>query len=75
MRPERLGGNAVSFSDQAKEDVLGTDEAVVQQAGFFLGKHQHSPRPVGEAFEHSSEGSCTLARLPHLIAAGSTPRA
>ena len=51
-RLECLGGNSFALVDQSQEDVLGADEAVVQQARLFLRKHQHPPCPVGETFEH-----------------------
>ena len=50
--PERLCRNAFALADQPKEYVLGADEAVVEQASFFLSKDEHPPCPVGEAFEH-----------------------
>ena len=52
QRLERLGRHALTLVDQAQQDVLGADEAVVQQARLFLRQHQHSSCPVGEAFEH-----------------------
>jgi hypothetical protein len=38
--------------DQAKQDVFGADEAVVEHARFFLRKHKHPACSVCEAFEH-----------------------
>jgi hypothetical protein len=35
---QRPGRHAVAFTDEAQQDVLGTDEIVVQQTRFFLGK-------------------------------------
>jgi hypothetical protein len=40
--------------DQPKEDVLGTDEAVVEEARLFLCEHKNSASPVCESFEHST---------------------
>ena len=51
-RLEGLGGNALALVDQPEQDVLGADEAVVEQARLFLRKHEHPSCPVGEAFEH-----------------------
>ena len=53
-RLERLGRDALALVDQAQEDVLGADEAVVEQARLFLGQHQDSTSPVCESFEHST---------------------
>ena len=39
--------------DKAQEDVLGTDEVVVQKSGFFLGQDQDSSGSVSESFEHA----------------------
>ena len=51
-RLERLGGDALALVDQSEQDVLGADEAVVEQARLFLRQHQHPSCPVGESFEH-----------------------
>ncbi len=51
-RLECLGGNSLAFVDQSQKNVLGADEAVVQQPRLFLREHQHPPCPVGETFEH-----------------------
>ena len=51
-RLEGLGGHALALVDQPEQDVLGADEAVVEQARLLLRQHQHSSCPVGEAFEH-----------------------
>ena len=64
---ERLGGNALALVDQAEKDVLGADEAVVEQARFLLREYQHSPRPISKAFEHqtaSLDGSNPEPSLP-----------
>src|SRR4051794_16239630 len=51
-RFERLRGDALSFVDQAEEDVLGSDVVVVEQARFFLRQDDHSAGSIGKAFEH-----------------------
>ena len=51
-RFERLRGDALSLVDQAEQDVLGADVAVVEEARFLLGEHDDSSSPVGKAFEH-----------------------
>jgi hypothetical protein len=40
--------------DQAQEDVLGADEAVVEEARLLLSEHENSTSPVCESFEHST---------------------
>jgi len=40
--------------DQSKEDVLSTDEAVIELARLFLRQDQHTPCPIGETLEHST---------------------
>ena len=62
-RLERLGGDTLTFVDQAEQDVLGPDVVVVEQARFFLRQHHHSPSPVGEAFEHLSPYRLRLSPL------------
>ena len=51
---ERLGGDALALVDEPQKDVLGADEAVVEQARFLLRQHQHPPCPISEAFEHQT---------------------
>ena len=60
-RPESLGPYSLFFANQAEEDVLGTDERVVELARFLLRQGQHSPRPLGEALEHGSKGIAPAA--------------
>ena len=49
---EGLGGDAFALVDQAEQDVLGPDVAVVEQARFLLGEDDDPAGPVGETFEH-----------------------
>jgi hypothetical protein len=44
--------------DQAQEDVLRANEAVVQEARLFLCEHKNSTSPVCESFEHSTASIC-----------------
>jgi hypothetical protein len=37
--------------DQAEQDVLGTDEFMVELPGLFLRKDEHTSSPVSESFE------------------------
>ena len=57
---ERLGGDAFTLVDEAEEDVLGADVAVVQQPSFLLCQHHDPPSPIGEAFKH--DGSVSACR-------------
>ena len=59
-RFHRLGGDAFTFVDEAEQDVLGADVAVVQQACFLLRQHHHPTGPIGEAFKHG--GSVPVGR-------------
>ena len=52
QRLHGLRGHALTLVDETKENVLGTDVAVVQQASFFLRQHNHPTSPIGEAFKH-----------------------
>src|SRR5258708_29397256 len=47
-----LGGDALALTDQAEQDVLGTDVVVVQHPGLFLSQDHNPPRPVGKPLEH-----------------------
>ncbi len=76
---ERLGGDPLALVDQPEEDVLGSDEAVVEQARFLLRQHQHPPCPVGETFEHpdrlslfplASRSSVPVALVHHAATPG-----
>jgi hypothetical protein len=49
-----VGGDAVPFAEAAEQEVLGTDEVVVEQAGLLLGEHEDPATAVGEALEHDS---------------------
>ena len=60
---EGLRGNALALVDQPEENVLGADEAVIEQARFLLRQHQHPPCPVGETFEHPDRLSLFLLLL------------
>ena len=57
---EGLGRDALTLVDETQQDVLGPDEAVIEQARFLLRQHQHPPCPVGEAFEHPDRLSLSL---------------
>src|SRR5207302_11471666 len=48
---EGLGCDALTLVDEAQQDVLGTDEVVVEQARFLLSEDEHSSGSVCEAFE------------------------
>jgi len=38
--------------EEAKQDVLGANETVVEETRFLLGQHQDSSGAVGESLEH-----------------------
>src|SRR6201999_2358192 len=48
------GAQAAVIVDQAQQQVLGPDPAVVQDLGLFLGPHDDLPRPVAEPLEHAA---------------------
>jgi hypothetical protein len=50
---------------QAEEDVLGSDETMVEAAGFFLGQYQDTPGLVSEPLEHLRKlaTACSLCPL------------
>src|SRR5207302_7815743 len=48
---EGLGCDALTLVDEAQQDVLGTDEVVVEQARFLLSEDEHSSGSICEAFE------------------------
>ena len=57
---QRPGGDALAFMDEAEEDVLSPDEAVIEQPGFLLGQHEDSATAVCKALEHgNSVGRCS----------------
>ena len=49
---QRLGGQALAFVEQAEQEVLGTDEIVVEDARLLLGEDQDAPGSVNETLEH-----------------------
>src|SRR6266496_3527871 len=48
QRHQHLSGHAVALTDEAEQDVLGTDVSVAQSAGFPLRQLQHLFRSRGE---------------------------
>ena len=53
-RVEGLGGDALALVDQAEQDVLSADEAVVELACLFLGKDEHPSCSVGKSLKQRS---------------------
>ena len=74
--PQRLQGfgpHSIALPDQSQQDVLSPDERVVELARFLLGECQHPPSPVGEAFEHRSQGSFRTPPVQGLVAGHAFP--
>jgi hypothetical protein len=59
-------GDSLALMDKTKEDVLGPYVIVIKQPGFFLGKYNDSPGPIGESFKHlfTSKLRRTVFRAP-----------
>ncbi len=51
-RFEGLRGDALTFVDEAQQDVFRADVAVIQQLRLILGKDDHATRAIGKPFEH-----------------------
>src|SRR3954451_101248 len=49
---QRLRGEPLVLADEAEQEVLGPDAAVVQAAGLLLGQRDDLARALGEALEH-----------------------
>ncbi|CAB4775984.1 unannotated protein [freshwater metagenome] len=49
---KRLCGDSFALVDQPKQDVLGADVVVIEQASFFLRKYDDSSCSVSKAFKH-----------------------
>ncbi|SII20256.1 Protein of uncharacterised function (DUF3170) [Mycobacteroides abscessus subsp. abscessus] len=49
---ECLGCQALTFVDEAEQDVLGADVVMLEEFGLFLGEHHHSAGSVSEPLEH-----------------------
>ncbi len=47
-----LGGEAIALVHEAEQDVLGTDETMVEEPCFYLCQHEDAPGSVGEALKH-----------------------
>ena len=60
---------------KSEKDVLGADEAVIEQTRLILGEREHLPRSVGEAFEHRTKGTvpAPVNAFGGLPAAGGLP--
>jgi hypothetical protein len=54
---KRLGGNALTFSQHAQEEVLGTNGAVVQVPGLYLRQNKDPASTISEILEHSHQGA------------------
>ena len=50
-RLERLGRDPLALVNEAEQDVLGPDEAVIQEACFLLSQDQYPACPIGESLE------------------------
>ncbi len=50
-RLKRLGRNSFALMYEAEQDVLGPDEAVVQEARFLLSQDQYPACPIGKSLE------------------------
>src|ERR1019366_8049278 len=48
---ERFGRDSLALVNEAEQDVLGPDEAVVQEACLFLSQDQYPACPIGKALE------------------------
>jgi hypothetical protein len=57
QRLERLGGDSLSLRDEPEEKVLGADEAVIEQARFFLRQYQDAAGPIAKPLEHCQKGT------------------
>ena len=53
-RLERFRRESLPLVDQPEEDVLGSDEAVIEEARFFLGQDEHPASPISEPLEQTS---------------------
>ena len=51
---QRLGGHPVLLGEQTQQEVLGPEEAVVEEARLLLGQDEDPAGPVGESLEHRS---------------------
>ncbi len=51
-RLKRLGRDAFTLVDQAKEDVLGADVVVVEHLRLFLGEDDYTAGLIGELLKH-----------------------
>ncbi len=65
--PERVRGTTAFLADQAADDVLGFDKAVVEAPRFLLGEHQYPSAPFAIA---SSTASRLLRESPRLDRTG-----
>ena len=66
---EYARSKSLLLAQEAKEDVLGTDVVVLENAGLLLGEDDHLPGPFGEALKHavlSYLSGTTGAALPVL---------
>src|ERR1700722_10580133 len=66
QRLERLCGDALTFVDEAKQDVLSADVVVVEHPGFFLSQDNNPPRPVGKPLEHLVAPHSAVGQAPVL---------
>ena len=71
QRLEGFGGDAFALVNEAQQDVLGPDVAVVEQPRFLLGEYHDPAGPISEAFEHVSPFDERRIRVLTLSAAPS----
>ena len=60
LRGERLGGHALTFADQAEQQVFGANVVVLKGPRLFLRQHDHAPCTVGKPFEHACPSSIDI---------------
>ena len=53
LRGQRLCGDALTLTNQAEQQMLGTDVVVLEGTSFFLSQHDHAPGTVCKPFEHA----------------------
>jgi hypothetical protein len=63
---KRLGGNALTFSQHAQEEVLGADGAVAQVPGLSLRQNKDPASTISEMLEHFHQGA-RIHRQNHAV--------
>ena len=67
---QNLAGDPLTFADDPQQDMLGTDRAVVEALGFFLGQNDDPPGALCKSLKHCDDVPLSArlwVRMPAMV--------